>query len=153
MRFFYAALYVFCLLAYNSLARAETVATKYLNIEVPDNWRVVMPPTENQTTSTVILSSASGTTSVGFVAGSSGGANAKTIAELFAGQFRAPRPPMEKNGLYVFTFMQQQTLCQAWVGVEGDAFLLTTILGDRKTGISFVKKHVKSEDYTSLLPK
>ena len=75
------------------------------------------------------------------------------MAELFAGQFRASRPPVEKNGQYTFSFLQQQTPCQAWVAAEGDTFMVTTLLGDRKVGLAFVKKHVKSEDYAALLPK
>ncbi len=142
-----------CVLLLASSVMAEDVATKYLTISLPDNWKVVMAPSENQTTSTVIVSTASGNTSVGFVCGPSGGADAKTVAELFAGQFRASRPPVEKNGQYTFSFLQQQTPCQAWVAAEGDTFMVTTLLGDRKVGLAFVKKHVKSEDYAALLPK
>ena len=142
-----------CLLFSVSNAMADEIRTKYLTIDLPDNWKVVMPPAENQTTSTVIVATVSGNSTVGFIAGPGSGADAKTVAEIFAKQFKASRPPVEKNGQYTFTFLQQQTLCQAWVAAESDIFLVTTLQGDRKVGLAFAKKHVTSEDYATLLPK
>ena len=132
---------------------ADELRTKYLTITLPENWKVIMPLVENQTTSTVIVSTVSGNTYVGFFVGPSSGADAKTIADIFAAQFKSSRTPVEKNGQYTFSFTQQQTLCQAWVAAENDVFLVTTLQGDRKAGLVLIKKHVRSEDYASLLPK
>ena len=112
-----------------------------------------MAPTENQGTTTVIFSNASGNSTVGFVTGPNGGADTKTVAEMFANQFKALKPPVEKNGQYTFAFTQQQTPCQSWVAASGDIFMVTTITGDRKLGLAFIKKYVKSAEDASLLPK
>lgn len=132
---------------------ADEVSTKYISVDLPDNWKAVMAPTENQGTTTVIFSNASGNSTVGFVTGPNGGADTKTVAEMFANQFKAPKPPVEKNGQYTFAFTQQQTPCQSWVAASGDIFMVTTITGDRKLGLAFIKKYVKSAEYASLLPK
>lgn len=132
---------------------AEEVSTKYISVTLPDNWKAVMAPTENQGTTTVIFSNSAGNSTVGFVTGPSGGADAKTVAQMFANQFKSPKPPVEKNGQYTFAFTQQKTPCQAWVTMDDDIFMVTTITGDRKVGMAFVKKHVKSAEYPDLLPK
>ena len=132
---------------------ADEVSTKYISVDLPDNWKAVMAPTENQGTTTVIFSNASGNSTVGFVTGPNGGADTKTVAEMFANQFKALKPPVEKNGQYTFAFTQQQTPCQSWVAASGDIFMVTTITGDRKLGLAFIKKYVKSAEYASLLPK
>jgi len=92
---------------------ADEVSTKYISVDLPDNWKAVMAPTENQGTTTVIFSNASGSSTVGFVTGPNGGADTKTVAEMFANQFKALKPPVEKNGQYTFAFTQQQTPCQS----------------------------------------
>ena len=132
---------------------ADEVSTKYISVDLPDNWKAVMAPTENQGTTTVIFSNASGNSTVGFVTGPTGGADAKTVADLFASQFKAPKPPVEKSGQYTFAFTQQQTPCQSWVAAAGDIFMVTTITGDRKLGLAFIKKYVKSAEYANLLPR
>jgi len=134
-------------------ALAEEVSTKYLSVDLPEKWKTVMAPTENQGTTTVIFSNAAGNTSVAFVTGPSGGADAKTVADMFAAQFKASKPPVEKNGQYTFAFTRQKKPCQAWVAATGDVFMVTTISGDRKAGLAFVKKHVKSDEFSALLPK
>ena len=146
-----ALLFIVLLLATPALA--EEVSTKYLSVDLPDNWRIVMAPTENHGTTTVIFSNGSGNSTVGFVTGPSGGTDAKTVAELFANQFKSTKPPVEKSGQYTFSFTQQQTACQAWVSVAGDLFMVTTITGDRKVGLAFIKKYVKSAEYANMLPK
>ncbi len=134
-------------------ALADEVSTKYITADLPDNWKAVMAPTENQGTTTVIFSNAAGNSTVGFVTGPSGGTDAKTVAEMFASQFKSPKPPVERSGQYTFAFTQQQTPCQAWVATAGDIFMVTTITGDRKLGLAFIKRHVKSTEYNNLLPK
>lgn len=134
-------------------ALAEEVSTKHITVDVPETWKVVMAPVENQGSTTTIFSNAAGNVTVGFVSGPSGGADAKTVAEMFASQFKAPKPPVEKNGQYTFAFTQQETPYQAWVATMGDVFMVTSISGDRKAGLSFIKKYVKSPEFGNLLPK
>jgi len=80
-------------------------------------------------------------------------AHAKTIAALFADQFKAPKPPTERNGQYGFAFTEQKAPGQAWVATSGDVFMVTTFTGDRKTGLAFVRRYIKSQDYADLLPR
>lgn len=134
-------------------ALAQEVSTKYITVTLPEKWKTVMAPTENQGTTTVIFSNASGKTSVAFVTAPSGGADAKTVADMFAAQFKASKPPVERNGQYTFAFTRQKKPCQAWVAATDDVFMVTTISGDRKVGLAFIKKHVKSAEFPALLPK
>ncbi|WP_165177985.1 hypothetical protein [Desulfovibrio sp. ZJ369] len=135
-------------------ALAEEITTRYFTVNVPDDWKAVMPPSENQGMSTAIFVKASGALSVTLFAGPNSGADAKSIASMFAEQFKSEKPPVEKNGQYTFTFMQQNVSAQVWVATEGDAFLVTSIAGSpRKEGLEFVKKNVKSANYAGMLPK
>lgn len=147
----FAVLLFFMLLAAPVLA--DEVSTKYISVDLPDNWKAVMPPTENQGVTTVIFSNAAGNSTVNFVTGPNGGADLKTVAETFATQFKSPKPPVEKNGQYIFAFTQQQTPGQSWVAATGDFFMVTTITGDRKLGLAFIKRYVKSTEFANLLPK
>lgn len=131
---------------------ADEVSTKYISVDLPDNWKAVMAPTENQGTTTVIFSNASGNSTVGFVTGPNGGADTKTVAEMFANSQGAQAPGGKKRTIH-FCLTQQQTPCQSWVASSGDIFMVTTITGDRKLGLAFIKKYVKSAEYASLLPK
>ncbi len=144
---------VMLLLALAAPALAEQVTTRYFTADIPESWRVVMAPAESQGATTAIFTNAAGTTTVRFVIGPSGGADAKTIAALFADQFKAPRPPVERNGQYSFTFTEQKLPGQALVATSGDVFMVTTFTGDRKTGLAFVRRYIKSQDYADLLPR
>ena len=134
-------------------AGAESVASKYITVDIPDNWKIIMAPADPQEAGTIIISNSAGSTSIGFVSGPSGGASSKTVAELFANHFKAVAPPVERNGRYVFNFLQQQTPCQTWVAATEDVFIVTSVFGDRRIGLNFIKKHVKSEEFDALLPK
>ena len=45
-------------------ALADDVSTKYITVDLPDNWKAVMPPTENQGVTTVIFTNAAGNSTV-----------------------------------------------------------------------------------------
>ncbi len=134
-------------------ALAEELNTKYFTVSVPEGWKAVMPPTEKQGTTSAIFANAAGDASVTLVISPTGGADTKTIADMFAKQFKATKPPVEKGGQYTFTFAQQDITSQAWVASQGDVFMLTVMAGNRKSAAAFVKKYVKSADYPALLPK
>ena len=99
------------------------------------------------------FTNAAGNSTVNFVTGPTGGADLKTVAETFATQFKSLKPPVEKGGQFTFAFTQQQTPGQSWVAGMGDLFMVTTITGDRKLGLAFIKRYVKSPEYANLLPK
>lgn len=134
-------------------ALAEELSTRYFTANLPEDWKAVMPPTENQGLTSAIFAKTTGGVSVTIVVGPSSGADAKTIAEMFASQFKAEKPPVEKNGQYVFTFTQQNVPCQAWVASQGNVFMVTSLAGDHKEALAFLKKNVKSADFPDLLPK
>lgn len=151
MKKFLALLFIM-LLAVPALA--EEITTKYFTVNVPDDWKAVMPPSDNQRVSTVIFAKASGTLAVTLVAGPNSGVDAKTIADTFADQFKAEKPPVEKNGQYTFTFKEKNASAQVWVATQGDAYLVISIAGSPyKEGLEFVKKNVKSPNYPDMLPK
>lgn len=126
---------------------------KYYTVSVPDDWKTLMPPTQNQGMTSAIFEQAAGSAVVTMVIGPRGVDDAKTIAGLFAEQFKAEKPPVEKNGQFTFSFSRQGMLCQAWVATEGDVFMLTSIWGNSNEAQAFIRQHVKSSDYAKLLPK
>ncbi|WP_417291736.1 hypothetical protein [Desulfovibrio porci] len=134
-------------------AIAEELSTKYFTVNMPDDWKVIMPPTENQGITSAVFAKNTSGVSVTMVVGPSSGADAKTIAGMFATQFKAEKPPVEKNGQYTFNFTQQEVPCQAWVAVQGDVFMVSSLAGNQKEALNFIKKNVKSADYAKLLPQ
>lgn len=131
----------------------EQLNCKYYTVSMPDDWKAVMTPTENQGMTSAIFARTAGSAVVTMVVGPRGVADGKTIAGMFAEQFKAEKPPVEKNGQYTFSFTQQGMPCQAWVGTEGDVFMVTTVTGNRKEAQSFIRQYVKSADYPKLLPQ
>lgn len=146
-----AAFVLIMLLALPALA--EELNTKYFTVNMPDDWKVIMPPTENQGITSAVLAKNTNSVSVTMVVGPSSGADAKTIADMFATQFKAEKPPVEKNGQYIFNFTQQQVPCQAWVAVQGDVFMVSLLAENKKEALDFIRKNVKSADYAKLLPQ
>lgn len=134
-------------------AVAEELSTKYFTVTMPDDWKVIMPPTENQGITSAVFAKNTSGVSVTMVVGPSSGADAKTIAGMFAAQFKAEKPPVEKNGQYTFNFTQQQVPCRAWVAVQGDVFMVGSLAGNQKEALNFIKKNVRSADYAKLLPQ
>ena len=131
----------------------EQLGCKYYTVTMPDDWKAIMAPTENQGMTSAIFARTAGSAVVTMVVGPRGVADGKTIAGMFAEQFKAEKPPVEKNGQYAFSFTQQGMPCQAWVGTEGDVFMVTTVTGNRKDAQAFIRQYVKSADYPKLLPQ
>ncbi|WP_241159342.1 MULTISPECIES: hypothetical protein [unclassified Desulfovibrio] len=134
-------------------ANPGELSCKYYTVTMPDDWKAVMAPTENQGMTSAIFARTAGSAVVTMVVGPCGVADGKMIAGMFAEQFKAEKPPVEKNGQYTFSFTQQGMPCQAWVSTEGDVFMVTTVTGNRKEAQAFLKQHVKSADYAKLLPQ
>ena len=126
---------------------------QYYTVTLSPGWTVVTPPTENQGTVTSVFKSNGGGVAVMLVLGKLGGADAKTIAQMFAEQFRAGKPPVAKNGQYTFTFIRDDKPCEAFITSYDDIFMVTTISGNRKEATNFIKNQVKSEEYSKLLPQ
>lgn len=134
-------------------ANPGELSCKYYTVSMPDDWKAVMAPTENQGMTSAIFARTAGSAVVTMVVGPCGVADGKMIAGMFAEQFKAEKPPVEKNGQFTFSFTQQGMPCQAWVATEGDVFMVTTVTGNRKEAQAFLKQHVKSTDYAKLLPQ
>lgn len=126
---------------------------KYFTVTLPEDWKALEPPVEKQGAVNAIFAYKTGSPLVIINAGDNGGMDAKAIAGMFAEQFKAPKAPVEKNGMYTFSFTRQDIPAQAYVGTEGKDFLVTTITGDQKIAGDFIRKNIKSEVYTRLLPK
>ena len=134
-------------------ANPGELSCKYYTVTMPDDWKAVMAPTENQGMINAVFARTAGSAVVTMVVAPRGVADGKMIAGMFAEQFKAEKPPVEKNGQFTFSFTEQGMPCQAWVTTEGDVFMVTTIKGNRKEGQAFLKQHVKSEEYAKLLPQ
>lgn len=129
----------------------KVLACRYYTVSLPDDWKALMPPTENQGMTKAIFARTAGSSVVQMAVAPRGAADGKTIAGAFAEQFKAEKPPVEKNGQYTFTFMRQGIPSQAWVSTEGEVFMVTTITGNRKEAQNFLREHVKSAEYAKLL--
>lgn len=148
----FAALLFIMLLAVPALA--EEITTKYFTVTVPDDWKAVMPPSENQGVSTAIFAKASGTLSVSFVAGPKRGADAKSIAGMFASQFKSGKAAGgKKRPVYLYLHATERS------GPGLGSHAGRRLFGDQhcgspyKEGLEFVKKNVKSANYADMLPQ
>ncbi|MDO5483289.1 MAG: hypothetical protein Q4F27_00105 [Desulfovibrionaceae bacterium] len=144
-------LLIFCLLV--SPARAEILSCPYFSVDLPDGWQVVTPPAENQGMTSAVFVRGTGNISVSLLAGDTGGADIKTIAGIFAEQYQAKSPPALKNRHYVFNFTRHDKPCQAWIAVQDNIFMVTTLVGNPRMGLRFIKKSVTSKAYPGLLPQ
>ena len=133
-------------------AQAEELSCKYYSVRVPAGWYAVTPPTENQGMYNAVFVKGSGYPSVSLLAGETGGADLKTIADIFAEQYKATKPPTLKNGRYFFNFTREDKPCQAWITVQGQSFMVATLIGSPREGLRFVRNNVRSADYPDLLP-
>ncbi|WP_291441058.1 hypothetical protein [Desulfovibrio sp.] len=64
-------------------ALAEELNTKYFTVNTPEGWKVVMPPTENQGTTSAIFANAAGNASVTFVVGPNSAGGKKRPVHLY----------------------------------------------------------------------
>lgn len=125
----------------------------YYTVNLPTGWQAILPPTENLGQVSAVFAKNGQNPSVTMTIAQHGGVPLKTIAEMFAEQFQAPRQPSLKNGQYVFSYTQNGVPNQVWVATDGPLFMITAIGGNQKEGLNFLKTCVKSEHYPSLLPQ
>lgn len=131
----------------------------YYTVHLPPDWRAVLPPEEREGLVNAIFARNTNSTVITMIIGPRAGADAKMIATMFAEQFKAAKPPVEKNGQYVFSFTQKDALEQkmlnstSYVNVYGDEFMITTCSGNQKEAQNFLKNNVESEKYAHLLPQ
>lgn len=134
------------------IAKGE-FACKYYKVKLPDGWTAIMPPTDQLGTVNAIFATTTGSSVVTMIVGPNGGADLRTISDMFAEQFKAPKPPALKNGQYVFSFPLQNGNAQAIVSAMGEEFMVTTIAGGLSAAQTFLKTAVSSEEWGALLPK
>lgn len=127
--------------------------SQYYTVTLTPGWSMVTPPTENQGTVTSIFKSSSGSIVIMLVSGNLGGADLKTITDMFAEQFRAQKQPVLKNGRYTFSFLRDGKPCEAYIASADDLFMITTITGNKKEALDFIKHQVKSPEFSQLLPQ
>lgn len=126
---------------------------KFYRVKLPDDWRAVMPPAEQQGNINAIFAADSNSSVVTMVVGPNGGADARTIADMFAEQFKAPKSPVAKNGSFTFDFPGQDGPATAFVSTQEKQFMMVTIQGKVNAGLNFIRKSITSEDWSALLPK
>lgn len=126
-------------------------ACKFYKVTLPDDWTAITPPTEQQGNINAIFATTSASAIVTIVVGPNGGADARTIATMFAEQFKAPRQPVERNGRFTFTFPNQGSNAQAIIGVQGKEFMVIILYGKTQEGRDFLRQHMTSEEFGQLL--
>lgn len=125
----------------------------YYTVTLPEGWKAVMPPHEQQGNISAIFATGSNATVVTMIIGPNDGADAQTIAAMFAEQFKASGKPVEKNGQYSFKFQMQNGPAQAWVGTQGAVFMVTAVSGNLRQGQDFLRRAVASDQWRDLLPR
>lgn len=126
---------------------------KYYTVNLPEGWKAIIPPTDQHGATNAIFATADGSSVVTMIIGSNGGEDCQTIATMFAEQFKAPNPPVQRNGQYTFSFKSQNTTAQAYVATQEKEFMVTTIMGNQRLGKNFLSKNVTSDSWNDLLPK
>lgn len=125
---------------------------EYYTVKLPEGWKAIMPPKEDTGRITSIFEKDGHTSVVTLMATPSGGAEAKVFADMVAEQAKASKPE-EKNGQYVFTTNQNGLRAKVWISAHGGIFLMTTIAGNEREGLRFIKNNISSEKYAALFPK
>ena len=148
------ALFVFFAIPGAAFA-AEPLTCPFFTVALPDDWKAITPPEETTGISMTKahFANAAGTSSVALVVGPNNGLDAKTIAQTYAQQYKARKAPVESNGQFTFSFLQQKMPCQAWITTQDDMFMVTVLMGNQREGLNFVRKHITSADYPKLLPR
>lgn len=126
---------------------------QYYTVNLPADWQAILPPTENFGQVSAVFSKNGQNPSVTMTIAEHGSVPLKTIAEMFAEQFKAPKPPVLKKGQYIFSYTQNDVPNQVWVSTDGPLFMITAIGGNQTEGLNFLKENVKSKKYSSLFPK
>ena len=126
---------------------------KYYSVKLPDGWRAIVPPEETLGNVNAIFATDTGNTVVTMVAGPSGGEDVKTIAAMFAEQFKAVKQPALKNGQYTFQFPIQNAMASAWVAAYDGVFMMSYIAGNTRQGMNFIRTGITSDSYPGLLPQ
>lgn len=126
---------------------------KYYSVKLDEGWKAIVAPEEVSGNVNAIFATDSGSTLVTMVAGPSGGEDAKTVATMFAEQFKATGQPVLKNGQYTFQFPIQNSVASAWVTVYDGVFMMAYIAGSTRQGLKFIKDCIHSEGYPGLLPQ
>lgn len=117
---------------------SRSLSSQYYTVKLPDGWRTVMAPEEKQGNVNAIFATSDGSCVVTIVMGPTLGADAKSVAGMFADEFHASSPPTQKNKEYIFTFPQKEGMAQATVSVADHTFKLVTVYGDRKKADAFL---------------
>lgn len=128
-------------------------ASPYFTVKLPEGWQAILPPTEQQGMWNAIFARTSQNPIVAFIISDHGGTDIKTIAEMFAEQFKAPKPPVERHGKYTFSFTQGDNVSHVWIARQEQVYMVTNISGNQKEGLAFIKNNVSSEKYGDLFPQ
>lgn len=125
----------------------------YYTVLLPAGWKAVMPPHEQQGNISAIFATTTNSSVVTMIIGPNDGADAQTIASMFAEQFKATGTPVAKGGQYSFRFPIKDGVGQAFVATQGSAFMVTAISGNIRQAQDFLRRAVSSDKWRDLLPK
>lgn len=78
-------------------ATPSEYSCKYYTVTLPDDWKAVLPPAEKHGMTNATFARVTGAPVVTMVVGARGVADAKTIATMFAEQFKAEKAPVENH--------------------------------------------------------
>ena len=126
---------------------------KYYTATLPEGWKAFLPPTDQQGIVRALFGKESQNPIIALAITPHGGMDLKSVAEIFAEQFKAPKPPVSKNGQYIFTITKNDLPTQVWISAQGALVMMTSITGNLKDGLAFLKNDVDAGEYGGLFPK
>lgn len=126
---------------------------KYFTVRLPDDWKAYLPPTEQQGMLSALFGKDNQSSTVALTITPHGGIDLMEVAEMFAQQFKAQKPPVEKNGQYVFNITRNELPGKVWVSCQGPLVMVTAISGNQKEGLNFIKNNISTENYKDLFPR
>lgn len=126
---------------------------RYFTARLPSGWKAFLEPTDKNGMISALFGKENQSVTVAITITPHGGVDLKTIAEMFAQQFKAAKAPVERNGQYVFNITRNDLPGQVWVSGQDNLVMITSIAGNQKEGLAFLKNNVSSAEYRGMFPK
>lgn len=133
--------------------KEDEFVCRYFTVKLPVGWKAFLEPRDKNGMLSALFGKENQSVTVAITITTHGGVDLKTIADMFAQQFKAVKDPVEKNGQYVFNITRNDLPGQVWVSGQDNLVMITAIAGNQKEGLNFLRHNVTSEEYKGMFPK
>lgn len=130
---------------------AQTLDADYFTFDVPDGWEVVMPPTREEQSISLVVARADKKAAATLVAGPTHGTRMDMIAAMFAQLFQAQQPLEQQGRVFTVPFVRENVSGRLWMTESNGIFIIYSLSGEAHDALNMVKSAVKSEKYPDLV--